>query len=545
MGQDGEVRLADALGRSTLASAVVGRLTPASIAAAVAGLSALAVYIPSLARSITSGYNTGDSGELASAAYSLGISHPTGSPLYTLLGFAVTHLSTAEPALALNTLSAVMADCALCGIAYLIGRCSLIVNDSESAWVVVPSAVIACTSLALSTTFWTQAVVAETRSLAVALDTIVLMLLVPPHLSRRRALSAALVYGLSLSAHLLALFLAPTVVLLILPWARSRIGRWLHVLVCLGLGLSCYIYLPVRAAMHPAANWGNPDTLARFWWVVSGREYRYEMLTLGPGDVISRLGDELHTIIVQLNPLTAAMAVVGLVVLMRRRPLVASALALTFALDLIGSSEYQADAAPTYLMLGMLCVCFFAGIGWVAIAHQAVRFVAPRNVVMAACIALAVIAERDPALDAHSAVAWLGGTTVRDSGVDALQALPQRAIVDAQGDANSVPLWYAQRALGMRKDVTIVASDLLTFAWYYRQVRSQPAFDPRLMRPSDASSDDGTDIALVQERTPLIVLAARPGYPVFSVLPEPLWAALCHEQRVGPVYRCVRATLAR
>ena len=64
----------------------------------LAGLAAVIDYLLTLAPSITQGYNTGDSGELASAAYTLGISHPTGSPLYTMLGYLVSHLTSAEPA---------------------------------------------------------------------------------------------------------------------------------------------------------------------------------------------------------------------------------------------------------------------------------------------------------------------------------------------------------------------------------------------------------------------------------------------------------------
>ena len=69
---------------------------------------ALALYLATLAPSITLANGAGDSGELASTAYTLGIAHPTGYPLYTLIGFVVTHLVPAEPARSLNVFSALM-----------------------------------------------------------------------------------------------------------------------------------------------------------------------------------------------------------------------------------------------------------------------------------------------------------------------------------------------------------------------------------------------------------------------------------------------------
>jgi hypothetical protein len=564
----------------------------ARLAALLGSLIAFTVYVLSLAPTITQGYNTDDSGELASAAYTLGISHPTGSPLYAMLGYLVSHLTSAEPARALNAFSAVMGALAVGAAGYLICRLISDIWLDVSPSVPLLGAGLAGMPLALSTTFWTQAIVTETRTLAVALDVVVLLLVTPSRLNRARAVSAAAIFGLSLSVHLFSVVLAPAVVLLLVPWAGARFKRWLSIAGCLLLGLSCYLYLPIRAAMNPPANWGNPDTASRFFWVVTGREYAYQMLTLGPGELASHVGLQLQSIFSQLNVLTAAMALLGLAVLAIHRPRFATALSMTFTIDVLASSEYQADAAPVYLILGMACACIAAGVGWAALARQAfpimVRLLSPSlrhlpgrllprqsrlngahevsemqrpdsgylvpqfpspamigsSIVLVLSLAAGTLAERSSALDAREAVTTLSGTNVRDFGVSALRALPPNAIIVGQGDENSVPLWYAQRALGVRKDVTIVANSLLSFGWYYRQVRSLHVFDPRLMPPSSASTDDGTDPSLIQERTALVAKAARPGYELFSVLPEPLWAGICTERPVGPVYRCVRNAMA-
>src|SRR4030066_1454051 len=50
-----------------------------------------------------------DSGELAVVCYTLGISHPTGYPLYTLLGKIATWFPLSEVIVGLNFLSALFA----------------------------------------------------------------------------------------------------------------------------------------------------------------------------------------------------------------------------------------------------------------------------------------------------------------------------------------------------------------------------------------------------------------------------------------------------
>src|SRR5205085_11685168 len=127
-----------------------------------------------------------------------------------------------------------------------------------------------------SADFWTEAVVTETRTLALALDTLILVLLVVPRPpaapplpdpgrraqrpgsgSARRAqcagrhvLLAAVLYGLALSDHLLSLYLAPA--LIVLAWPATAVAgqttgtavlrRWLMVLGCCLAGLTCYAY---------------------------------------------------------------------------------------------------------------------------------------------------------------------------------------------------------------------------------------------------------------------------------------------------------------
>src|SRR5690242_6510647 len=72
------------------------------VAAGVTGIVAFAVFALTVQPSVPAG----DSGELITSAYVLGISHPPGYPLYMLLGYVVSHLPGGSPALWMNLLSA-------------------------------------------------------------------------------------------------------------------------------------------------------------------------------------------------------------------------------------------------------------------------------------------------------------------------------------------------------------------------------------------------------------------------------------------------------
>ena len=98
----------------------------------------------------------GDSGELASAAYTLGIAHSPGYPLYCLLGRAAIGLLPGDsPAVRLNLLSALLASLALAFLYRAVAAAG------------VSRAVSAAVSLAagFSPGLWQHAVVAEVYAL--------------------------------------------------------------------------------------------------------------------------------------------------------------------------------------------------------------------------------------------------------------------------------------------------------------------------------------------------------------------------------------------
>ena len=171
----------------------------------------LAVYLSTLA----SGLVRGDGGELQYTLATLGVAHPTGYPLYSLLGWLWTKILPFGPvAWRVNLISAI---CGAAAVALVYGSVYRLVRR------VLP-ALAGSLFLAFSPAFWLLSSVTEVyapHALFVAL--VLYLLLVWRDAGPRRPrllILVALVYGLSLSHHRTMLLLAPAMALFVFLESR-------------------------------------------------------------------------------------------------------------------------------------------------------------------------------------------------------------------------------------------------------------------------------------------------------------------------------------
>jgi len=219
---------------------------------------------------------TEDAGEFSTAVATLGISHPPGYPLYILLGKVFTVLIPfGNMAWKVNLFSAF---CGAAAAAVLFLCLKLFTkNDVLSA--------LGAGIFAMGSVFWSQAVRAEVYTLNTLLFVLILFLLLLWHEkrhdfsaeeSKRALLLSAFLYGLSLCNHQLMFLAGPPFLLFVLLAEPKFMKDWKFLLkafvVFLG-GLALYLYLPIRASMHPTLNWGDPSTWENFWNQVTRKLY--------------------------------------------------------------------------------------------------------------------------------------------------------------------------------------------------------------------------------------------------------------------------------
>jgi tetratricopeptide (TPR) repeat protein len=201
----------------------------------------------------------GDSGEFISTAFVLGINHPTGYPLHSLLGrFFVLILSFLPAAHAVNILSAFAASVSTVCI-YLI---------LETLRVKRAIAIVTALAYAWSITLWSRATIAEVYTLNAMFVALSLFFTVRWYLHGRvhDLFMLSFVSGLGLTQHITGVLVLPGVLLVCLL-NRQRVSlhrKYLLLAVLLFIvGATIYLYLPVRSSASPPLNWGHPETVER------------------------------------------------------------------------------------------------------------------------------------------------------------------------------------------------------------------------------------------------------------------------------------------
>lgn len=293
-----------------------------------------------------------DSGRFQARAYVLSIGHPTGYPTYILLGKLFTYLPFGDVAYRVSLSSAV----------YATGAVILLYFVARRLTAPVP-AVAAALAFAFSQTFWSQAVIAEVYTLHALFlcATLLTLLLWLDHRKDRFLLGAAFLIGLSLTNHMTSGLLIPCAVLLVAITDRRRLMDWRLLVKASGLfllGLTPYLYLPIRAAMDPPMNYADPSSLSRFLDLVTGRRFTGQMWAFGPGELPKREAMYWVDLRQQFNFALLALAFVGLVRnFLGKRPVFA-VLAVLFVGNLIYALEYDiwdiiVYFIPTHLILAI------------------------------------------------------------------------------------------------------------------------------------------------------------------------------------------------
>ena len=304
-----------------------------------------------------------DSGTLQAKAYLLGIGHPTGYPTYIVLGKLFTYLPLGNIAYRVNFASAACGAFAVLFV-YLNALRLLSGNGSRANAGGVVSAAVAALAFAVSPTFWSEAVVAEVYALNILLVNATLYSLLSWRDTRREGylLLAALLTGLSITAHMTSALLVPTALLFVALVDRRTLVRPRLLAKSAGLfivGLFPYLYLPLRASMNPPMNYGDPSSLEGFVFVISGGHFKGQMLAFGPGELperiffyLQQLGEQFPVALLPAIPL-------GIWTLARGDRPAGILLGTLFAGYLIYALEYNISDiepyfVPTYLILALL-----------------------------------------------------------------------------------------------------------------------------------------------------------------------------------------------
>jgi tetratricopeptide (TPR) repeat protein len=408
----------------------------------------------------------GDSGELVAAVHTLGIPHPSGYPLYVLLGklWSVV-LPIGSVAYRMSLFSA------LCAA----GAVALLFLAARALGVARAAAVAAAVLFAASPSFWGEANVQRVYALNALFVALATLLAARwwtigearaadddgRDLRRRDRLFVviALVCGVGAANHTFLAVWGVAFALFAVASEPALLRRWRTLAgaaVAAIAGLSLYGFLSLRSRQEPRLDWGNPETPDALWAVMTRRDFWPRRWITGPADLVPIARDFFASFAVELTWAGAALALIGLAVgLRRRRFVVLPALVALANVAVMAAHGSRSDLflwhryyVPAYLSAALLvAVGLDFALTWLrSRSLSGARLSAA--VAVAAAVALVPIRFRDFDRSRYR--------IAEDYSRKLLASLPPGAHLAASDDNILFVLIYLQLVEGVRPDVDLI-----------------------------------------------------------------------------------------
>ncbi len=425
-----------------------------------AGGAALFAYLLTLQRTI----GRADTFEFQVTAPVLGVAHPTGYPLYIILGKIFSLLPLGKMATRVNSVS-LLAATATVVLLFFVFRRVLKVDRYI--------AVLGALAFGFSPVFWSQAVVAEIYALhnvfVIAIMGLLLWLVGRPsadtenndqtddkddEIAPRIMLLFGLI-GLSLTNHLTTVLLLPGVALAIYL-AKPKLSRrqWLAAAGLLIGGLLLYIYIPLR---WPALHDGQSMPFGEFIGWITGSRFS-GALQLGAMFKGERWAIVYRLLLDQYLWIGIVLGIIGLITLILRNPRAAAVTGLIFVAQGFYGLNYLVPDISVFLIPMYLIQAIWIGYGvstilqWVG---AGIKKPPPYWFQLAILTAFALIPLSEvwqiaPTFD------WSDEETLEAWGRYVL-ALPLAEDSAVLADSEKIaPLEYLHRIEGLRPDVPMV-----------------------------------------------------------------------------------------
>uniref|UniRef100_A0A672QU56 Transmembrane protein 260 n=1 Tax=Sinocyclocheilus grahami TaxID=75366 RepID=A0A672QU56_SINGR len=385
-------------------------------------------------------------GELITAACELGVAHPPGYPLFTMLSsLMLSLLPLSSPAHSINVLCAVFGAGASGALCFTVCR---VVGPG-------PGAVLAGGVFAVSKLVWQWSVVAEVFSLNNLFVGILFSLSACFHCAESFALWGALFCGLSLcNQHTLVLY-----VVIIIPWALLHLntlnGLSFFGLVSLGTcflaGFVPYIYLPISSYLNRARwSWGDQTSLHGLLTHLLRAEYG--TFSLVPTDSLV-----LHCVFVWL--IVTMVSIYSVFFAWRANLNIENPL----LLGVVERFWLQADAGVCVLAgLGLSwAVCWLNGrLGWGTLWNTGAW-------VLTAGLISHMISLNHGECDQSS------NDVVDRFAREVVSSLPEGSLVLTRGDLPGNTLRYLHYCQGLRPDLSLVDQEMMTYSWYVGKLQKR------------------------------------------------------------------------
>lgn len=418
-----------------------------------------------------------DSGELASVCALLGIAHPTGYPLFTLLGHIWTFIPHSVPLIQiLNYFAGFLTSLSVVCFYFTLLELFKILdfknlnheeNQTSNKWI----ALISSFTYAFALTIWGQAGAIEVYPLHILFINIILLFFLKSfsfkEKKERYLLLTAFLLGLSFTNHLTTVLLLPAVLLLFLyppnqefSLNKNKFQFLLLLIIPFILSITLYLFLPARSSTLPEMNWGWVHRgLDKFLYHVQGKQYQVWMFS---GENVSEnIGKYFAALPMQLGILGLIPMLFGFYYTFKKSKQIFWFLIALVLVCFFYSINYSIHDIESYFLTGYIGLIIFAAIGLVFL-YEKNKKILPFFAVIPVISLLLNFEGNDNT----------GDYLVNDYTEIVYNNLESDAIViSSQWDYWCSAFWYKQRVEGIRKDITLVEMELLRRTWYGQQLK--------------------------------------------------------------------------
>ncbi|MFH1074319.1 MAG: DUF2723 domain-containing protein [Candidatus Firestonebacteria bacterium] len=424
------------------------------------------LYMLTLATTITA---TGDSSEAVVAPYVLGVAHPPGYPLFTMIGHLFTYLPLFNIAYRINILSMFFSLLSFVLCFEILKK--LIKNNLVS--------IVTVSFLAVTKLVWEYSIVAEVFALNNFFIFLLFFIIIKWEESANNKILYLFFYilGLSLTHHQTVLFLTPAFALFLYHNRFKLRGfNWIIALLLLVVGLLPYLFLFAAAAGRPPLNWDDPNTIEKFVHMIRRGDYpKPSVNPLHFQDIkYGQYSLYLASAIRNLTPLGLLLGFAGIFTGLKyiRKHYWMFLTAYIFSsgifISLIGYTQDHVviNVVQRLYIFSFLVFSIFVatGIVW---AGEKIR--ANKNMAVLICLPLVLLL----AVFNYPKVNKSDNHLLYNFTGNMLRSYPSGSILIVSGDTLSMGIDYHQMVEKHRQDVIVVDQEKMTYPWYCEQKREQ------------------------------------------------------------------------
>lgn len=388
-----------------------------------------------------------DAGEIIFGINYLNILHPTGYPLFTLLGKVFSFIPFFEPAFKGNLFSFLIGFFTIIILYFLIQKIS---QDKIISLIYI-------TLFSFSNLFWSIVNEIEVYSLT-AFFLIFLIYLFLKREENNIFLLIAYILGISFTHHLMLL----SIILPMMGYFILRKKRILPFIFLFLLGFSSYLYLLIRANSEPIFNWGNPKDLLRLFWHISGRQYRVWSFSLPFNQVIKNFINEIGFLIKEMLYFYFLLAIIGAYHFLKKNFQLAIILFVTIGIGILNSINYSIPDIQPYYLPTFIPLIIFSSYGFLNTKILSKRIIKLPIFFITFLILLIFNYQKNNKRDFYLAY---------DFTYNILKSLPENSLILTDWWDFYSPSLYFRYLKNFRKDLIIIDKELLRRTFYLDYLR--------------------------------------------------------------------------